>query len=89
MIRTVMGLLVLFLVVSAGAAPGLCEDKPKSQEITGEDFVIHGALKNPQALYSDARTPARFDRVLRLRESYVPVLIETSRAPCFKPLGTH
>ena len=61
--------------------------KPKIR-IKFYDFseqLIDGEVKKPQALYTDTRRRAKFDRLLRLKKDFIKdALMETAKHPVFK-----
>ena len=88
MARIATAFLVTALLLSAIPSTGLCKDKVKSKLYDFGAMIIDGELKSPTALYTDVRPDASLSRTLRLRQSYVPVILETGKAPCFKPFET-
>ena len=48
------------------------------------DQLIDGEIRRPTELYIDARSRARFDRLLRLKKSFLGVLFNTSKERIFK-----
>ena len=65
---------------SANAAP----PNGKSKFYDFNEQVIDGEIKKPTALYVDAREKAKFDRLLRLKNSFLPKLFMTSKEKVFK-----
>ena len=73
----VLGLLTLRCVLA----------KPPPVKAKFYDFseqLIDGAVKKPQALYTDVRQAAKFDKLLRLKRSFLPKLLSTTKDPVFK-----
>ena len=77
---SVLGVMVA-LTISAGPALG---EQPKSKFYDFSDQLIDGEIKKPTALYTDARTQVRFDRLLSLKKSFIKALLETSKERVFK-----
>jgi len=76
-----MALFVLLLPAIVDAAP------PKNQKSKFYDFdeqLIDGEIRKPTALYMDARQRAKFERLLRLKKSFLPELFKTSKNKVFK-----
>lgn len=48
------------------------------------DQLIDGEIKKPTALYTDARQQVKFDRLLRLKKSFIPAMMQTSKERVFK-----
>ena len=66
--------------------PALTQAKPptKSKFYDFSDQLIDGEIRKPTALYTDARQKAKFDRLLRLKKSFLPDLFNTSKNKVFK-----
>jgi len=56
----------------------------KSKFYDFSDQLIDGEIKKPTALYTDARAQVKFNRLLNLKKSFLPALLETSKDPIFK-----
>lgn len=72
-------LLSFFMVGLSHAAP-----PTKSKFYDFNDQVIDGEIRKPTALYTDARRKAKFERLLRLKKSFLPRLFDTSKMKIFK-----
>ena len=48
------------------------------------EHVIDGEIRKPTALYTDARQRAKFDRLLRLKRSFLPELFDSAKHKVFK-----
>ncbi len=57
---------------------------PKSKFYDFSDQVIDGELKKPTALYTEGRKKVEFDRLLNLKKSLLPDLLETAKDKAFK-----
>ena len=44
-----------------------------------DDLLIDGKVKKPQVLYTDARQKVKFERLLKLRKSFLPKLEATKK----------
>tara|TARA_Y100000593_G_scaffold82504_1_gene155053 strand:+ start:40 stop:315 length:276 start_codon:yes stop_codon:yes gene_type:complete len=61
--------------------------EPPSSNAKFYDFseqVIDGQIKRPTALYTDARQKVKFDRLLKLKKSFLPEMLKTAKDPIFK-----
>ena len=58
--------------------------KERSKFYDFNDQLINGEIRKPTTLYTDARERARFDRLLRLKKSFLPELFETHKSKIFK-----
>ena len=57
---------------------------PKAKFYDFSEQLIDGDIKKPTALYTDARQQVKFDRLLSLKKSFLPALLDTSKDPVFK-----
>ncbi len=57
---------------------------PKSKFYDFSEQLIDGDIKKPTALYTDARQQVKFERLLSLKKSFLPALLDTSKDPVFK-----
>ena len=57
---------------------------PKSKFYDFNDQIIDGEVKKPTTLYTDARQKVKFDRLLRLKKSFLPRLFQTAKEKVFK-----
>lgn len=71
-------ILLLFVSVTAYAS------QPRSKFYDFSDQLIDGEIKKPTALYTDSRQRVRFDRLLKLKKSFLPDLFKTAREKVFK-----
>jgi len=84
----------LLLAVALGlAAPAVAKPKtpPKAETKTKfynfDDMVVDGEFRRPSVLLTTAREQARFDRLLRLRKSFLPQMLQTARYPELRKAG--
>ena len=49
-----------------------------------DDLLINGEYKKPQVLYTDARQKVRFERLLKLKKSFLPKLKSTDKDPSLR-----
>ena len=81
LLSVVLALILFVLAHRVDAAP------PKSPRAKFYDFseqVIDGQIKKPTALYTDSRQKVKFDRLLKLKKSLLPAILETAKNPIFK-----
>ncbi len=76
---------VLFLIF-AGLTANHAAAKPpqKSKFYDFNEQVIDGEIRKPTALYTSAREKAKFERLLKLKKSFMRKLFETSKHKVFK-----
>ena len=48
------------------------------------DQLIDGEIKKPTTLYTDARENVKFERLLRLKKSFMEDLFQTAKDPIFR-----
>lgn len=85
--------LVLCGALLLGAAPALAQGAPKagggdpavkSKFYNFEDMLIDGEYKKPGALLSSARDRAKFERLFRLRKSFLSTMLQTAKEPALR-----
>jgi hypothetical protein len=65
--------------------PVLAADKEeKARFYDFGDQLIDGDIKKPQNIYIDARTKAKFEKLLKLKKSFRPAMLETSKERILK-----
>ncbi|MEC7109023.1 MAG: hypothetical protein VXX11_03320 [Planctomycetota bacterium] len=92
MIRTAFlsALVTLVLMIMASGVRG--QTKPKQNPPSNskmkfydfDDMLIDGEYKKPQILYTDTRQKVRFERLLKLKKSFLPKLMDTARDPALR-----
>lgn len=73
---------VAFGMSVCGAA--VAKDKVKSKFYDFSEMLIDGEIKKPTALYTDSRKKVRFDRLLKLKKSFLESLKATGKEEVFK-----
>jgi hypothetical protein len=58
--------------------------KPNSKFYDFSEQVIDGQIKRPTALYTDSRQKVKFDRLLKLKKSFLPEILNSAKNPIFK-----
>lgn len=82
---TILIALVGFVMgLSVPVAFAADKGKVKSKFYDFSDTVIDGEIKKPTNLYIDARQKVNFDRLLKLKKSFMPALMRTSKEKVFK-----
>ena len=74
--------LVSFSAFAAGKNPPKQDARTKFYNF--DDMLIDGEIKKPTALYTDVRQRARFDRLLKLKKSFLGPLFDTARERVFR-----
>jgi len=71
--------LFIFLNTTATSAK-----QPKSKFYDFSEQLIDGERKRPTTLYTDSRQQVKFDRLLKLKKSFLPKLYNTAKERVFK-----
>ena len=84
-IYTIVVYLVSFLAVFILLAnEPEAQKSPKSKFYDFNEQVIDGEIKKPTALYTDSKRKVKFDRLLKLKKSFIPELMKTAEERTFK-----
>lgn len=81
--RQFVGLVFFLLVILMETFPsaGLCQNKseePKRKHtLNFEDELIEGGVQKPELLYLMQRRNFNFKKLIRLRENFLPEMVET------------
>ena len=62
----------------------LAQKSPKAKFYDFSEQVIDGEIKKPTALYTDSKGKVKFDRLLKLKKSFIPELMKTGEERTFK-----
>ncbi len=73
--------LTLFIMLGNEA---MGQTKPKSKFYDFGAQIIDGEIKKPTALYTDSKKKVQFDRLLKLKKSFISDLMNTSKERTFK-----
>ncbi len=74
-----------FALVALMPAHGHAADKDdKARFYDFSDQLIDGEIKRPTALHVESRTRAKFDKLLKLKKSFRPAMIETAKERILK-----
>ena len=77
-------LIILVVVLGLGASNVQAKPPVKSKFYDFSEQLIDGEIKKPTALYTDSRRKVKFDRLLRLKKSFMPQLFSTAKERVFK-----
>ena len=72
------------LGVAALAGPAWADKEEKARFYDFSDQLIDGDIKKPQNIYIDARTKAKFEKLLNLKKSFRPAMLETAKERILK-----
>ena len=77
-------LLTLIIVLGLGVTHVHAKPPAKSKFYDFSEQLIDGEIKKPTALYTDSRQRVKFDRLLKLKKSFIPQLFNTAKERVFK-----
>jgi hypothetical protein len=82
--KVILTIVAVLFTVGMFAGTAVAKDKVKSKFYDFGEMLIDGEIKKPTALYTDARAKVKFDRLLKLKKSFMPALMESSKDKVFK-----
>ena len=77
----IVSFLTVFILLGNEAQ---AQKSPKAKFYDFSEQVIDGEIKKPTALYTDSKGKVKFDRLLKLKKSFIPELMKTSEERTFK-----
>jgi hypothetical protein len=80
--RFVLAVFVAMIFISASSSA--TAQTPRSKFYDFNDQLIDGERKKPTTLYTDARERVKFNRLLKLKKSFIPQLFNTAKEKVFK-----
>lgn len=78
-----IAMVVLWTILISAASPANAKS-PKSKFYDFNEQLIDGEIKKPTALYTDARERVKFERLLKLKKSFLPQLFNTAKERVFR-----
>ena len=60
------------------------QNKPKAKFYDFNEQIIDCEIKKPTALYKDNKKKVKFDMLLKLKKSFIPDLMKSSKERTFK-----
>lgn len=82
--KRIIILVVLTILVFLVTITTVMAKSPKSKFYDFNEQLIDGEVKRPTTLYTDARENVKFERLLRLKKSFLPKLFDTAKERVFK-----
>ena len=64
--------------------PSSAAKSPKSKFYDFSEQLIDGEVKKPTTLYLNSREAVKFDRLMKLKKSFLPKLFRTAKERVFK-----
>lgn len=83
-IYLILGLTTIISMALPWWCPEAMGKQPKSKFYDFNDQIIDGQIKKPTTLYTDARDKVKFDRLMKLKKSFLPKLFATAKEKVFK-----
>ena len=74
--------LLPFFIVLAISMPVFGKTKAKFYDFS--DQLIDGNIKKPSTIFMESRVRAKFDKLLKLKKSFIPRLLMTGKNPNLK-----
>ena len=75
-------LLILCFSTAAYAKPPAKD--PRTKFYNFDELLIDGEVKKPTGLYTDVRERAKFERLMKLKKSFIGPLMNTAQEKVFK-----
>ena len=75
---------VIFLIILILTISQVLGKTPKSKFYDFSDQLIDGQIQKPTTLYTDARERVKFEKLLKLKKSFLPKLYDTAKEKVFK-----
>jgi hypothetical protein len=76
--------LVVIVVLGIGMSHAHANPPARSKFYDFSEQLIDGEIKRPTTLYTDSRQRVKFDRLLRLKKSFIPELFKTAKERVFR-----
>ena len=75
---------IIFIFMFLNMTAIVFAKQPKAKFYDFNDQIIDGEIKRPTTLYTDAREKVRFERLLRLKKSFMNDLFDTAKERVFR-----
>ncbi len=76
--------IVVFIILILSTMSIAVAKQPKAKFYDFNDQIIDGEIKRPTTLYTNSRERVKFDRLLKLKKSFLPQLFDTAKERVFK-----
>lgn len=77
-------IVTIFFAMGALSSAEAMAKPPKSKFYDFSDQLIDGEIKKPTALYTNARKKVEFERLLNLKKSFMPYLLNSAKDKVLK-----
>jgi hypothetical protein len=75
---------IIFIIIILNMTAVVFAKQPKAKFYDFRDQIIDGEVRRPTTLYTDARQKVKFERLLRLKKSFMDDLFDTAKERVFK-----
>ena len=75
---------IVFIFIILNTTAISMAKQPRAKFYDFNEQLIDGEIKKPTTLYTDVRDKVKFDRLLRLKKSFLPDLFDTAKESVFK-----
>ena len=75
---------IIFIFMFLSMTTVVLARQPKAKFYDFRDQIIDGEIKKPTTLYTDAREKVKFERLLRLKKSFMNDLFDTAKERVFR-----
>mgnify|MGYP001576409185 FL=1 len=75
---------IVFIFIILNTTAISMAKQPRAKFYDFNEQLIDGEIKKPTTLYTDARDKVKFNRLLRLKKSFLPELFDTAKESVFK-----
>lgn len=72
------------MFIFAFQTTALAQKSPKAKFYDFSEQVIDGEIKKPRVFITDTKKRVKFDRLLKLKKSFIPELMKSSEEKTFK-----
>jgi hypothetical protein len=76
--------IVVFILIILNTTAIVIAKEPKAKFYDFSEQLIDGEIKKPTTLYTDSRQRVKFDRLLKLKKSFLPKLFDTAKERVFR-----
>jgi hypothetical protein len=75
---------VLFIFIILNMTGVVLAKQPKTKFYDFREQIIDGEIKKPAVIYSNAREKVKFERLLKLKKSFMPELFASGKERVFR-----
>jgi NADPH-dependent 7-cyano-7-deazaguanine reductase QueF-like protein len=75
---------VVFIIIILNTTAIVVAKEPKAKFYDFNEQIIDGEIKKPMTLYTNSREQVKFERLLKLKKSFLQDLFDTAKESVFK-----